>query len=200
MRSLLIAATTFLSSAFLTAQADAAPFQGPYIGLEAGINRDKSDSVGPFTGRGDQRSASSFAGGVFAGYNATVAPRVVVGGEVTLDATSGTSINNSSGAEPAVLDPKRQINVTARAGYLVTPRTLVYLRGGYTNVRANLAADGQPGTVGHSADLGGWTAGGGIERQLSQTVSARVEYRYSELGRGGGYDRHQVLAALAYHF
>jgi outer membrane immunogenic protein len=45
--------------------------------------------------------------------------------------------------------------------------------------------------------------GGGVERKLLDNVSARVEYRYSDLGDNsdtGKFERHQVLAGIAYRF
>ena len=43
--------------------------------------------------------------------------------------------------------------------------------------------------------------GGGVEHALSDNLSARVEYRYSDLGEGdGGFDRHQALFGLSYRF
>jgi len=47
----------------------------------------------------------------------------------------------------------------------------------------------------------GWSVGGGVERAITNRVSARVEYRYSDLdGNGAEFDRHQVLAGVAWHF
>jgi outer membrane immunogenic protein len=202
MRKIMLLATAFLSTGLMAASGEAAPFQGPYVGLEAGISRDKvGGSATDFGHDGRDHGKSGFSGGVFAGYDATIAPRVVVGGELTLDATAGDSITGGAGTEAAVLDPKRQISVTGRAGYLVSPQTLVYVRGGYTNVRADISSSAFSHTSAVSHDLDGWTLGAGVQRQLSSTISARVEYRYSDLGRGNrDFDRHQVLAAVAYHF
>lgn len=202
MRTIMLVATTILSTTMVAASAHAAPFRGPYVGLEAGIGRDKVGRAATDLGdiRGDH-GRTSFTGGVFAGYDVTIAPRVVIGGELTLDASAGDSINGSAGGEAAVLDPKRQISVTGRAGYLIDSETLVYARGGYTNVRASVSTNSPNGALGRSRELDGWTLGAGAERQLSSTISARVEYRYSDLSQGrGSVDRHQVLAALAYHF
>lgn len=41
----------------------------------------------------------------------------------------------------------------------------------------------------------------GIERRILEKISARLEYRYSDLGDGGGtFDRHRMLAGIAYRF
>ena len=78
---------------------------------------------------------------------------------------------------------------------------MIYARGGYTNVRASVSVNSKSGAIGRSRDLSGWTLGAGVERRLSSTISARVEYRYADLSEGrGSYDRRQLLAAVAYHF
>lgn len=201
MNKALIAAFA-LASATAAAPAFAAPFDGPYVGAQVGFNRDDIGHVTTDIGDLDGgRGRNSFTGGVFAGYDYSIAPRVVVGGELGLGLTANDSLAGSVGGVPAVLDPRRQIDVTARAGYLVTPQTLVYVRGGYTNLRARVSTDSLAQSTSRTHDLDGWTLGAGTERALSSTVSARVEYRYADLGEGHGkYDRHQVLVGLAYHF
>ena len=92
-------------------------------------------------------------------------------------------------------------DLTARAGYLVNDKTLVYLRGGYANtrVRATLASDTDVVTT--SDNLDGWLVGGGVERALTDDISARLEYRYTDLGSDGGeFDQHQALVGISYNF
>jgi outer membrane immunogenic protein len=84
-------------------------------------------------------------------------------------------------------------SVRGRAGYLVTPWTLVY-------GTAGMAYGDVSGSFGYSArdnfDLGystagggswsdtrvGWTAGGGVETIISAGLTLRLEYRYTDLG------------------
>ena len=57
------------------------------------------------------------------------------------------------------------------------------------------------GIVSDSDNHDGWLAGAGAERQITQNVSARFEYRYSKFSEGDGKDqRHRVLAGLSYRF
>ncbi len=52
-----------------------------------------------------------------------------------------------------------------------------------------------------TSDLDGWLVGAGLERSLSESISTRLEYRYSDLSEGDGeFDRHQVLFGVAYRF
>jgi outer membrane immunogenic protein len=93
-------------------------------------------------------------------------------------------------------------SVRGRLGYLVTPWTLLYATGGMAlgKVSGSLAYSGAiyscdgPGqscttpignavsSVSFSETRVGYTVGGGVEYQFSGPWSARVEYRYSDLG------------------
>ena len=83
-------------------------------------------------------------------------------------------------------------SVRARAGFLLTPRTLVYSTGGlallHSEVSAECAGNFPVGwcvtanSDSESAVLTGWTVGGGIERMLSKAWVLRGEYRYSDYG------------------
>lgn len=64
--------------------------------------------------------------------------------------------------------------VGARAGVLVTPRSLVYVTGGYTDVDWSLAGAG-------STNGTGWLGGGGVELDLGAGFYGRGEYRYTRL-------------------
>lgn len=79
----------------------------------------------------------------------------------------------------------------ARLGYGLFDRFLPYLTGGvaYSKIGANVVA-GFPGTsVAASAAIGagsgakpGWTAGAGVEYALTDEISVKTEYLYSEFG------------------
>ena len=52
-----------------------------------------------------------------------------------------------------------------------------------------------------SGSQNGWLLGAGVERAVTDHVTGRIEYRYTDLSEGQGkWDRHQVLAGVAYHF
>jgi outer membrane immunogenic protein len=52
-----------------------------------------------------------------------------------------------------------------------------------------------------SDNLDGWQVGGGLEYAITDSISARAEYRYSDFGSTGGqYDRHQTLVGVSYNF
>jgi len=174
--------------------AHAQSFTGPFVGVQGGWEennlRNPATAIGttPLT-----QSSDTGTLGVFMGYDKEVYPRIVVGAQAEVNFPISSRFGNGL----AAVSPKRSVDLSLRAGYLVTPKTLVYARGGYTNalVGANF------GAFHGSDDRDGWLLGGGVERKLSQTVSARVEYRYSDFSEGNGkFDRHQILAGVAYHF
>src|SRR3546814_19240327 len=91
--------------------------------------------------------------------------------------SSDLSIVRDTGAALVTVDPKRSLDLTARAGYLVTDNTLLYARGGYTNARVRTSFDGAAGFRSATENRDGWMVGGGVERAISDNVSARLEYQ-----------------------
>jgi len=191
-----------LLAALWTTAASAQDFTGPSIGVQAAWSsasvRNPTTDLGTAT---IDESKDAFVGGVFVGYDQQVLPSVVIGVQADLNFGASDKIVRSSAASAVTLDPKRDIDLTARAGYLVTPDTLLYVRGGYTNTRVETTLRSGSAIRTSSEDRDGWLVGGGVERILWDRVSARLEYRYSDLSDGDGkFDRHQVLFGVAYRF
>lgn len=94
----------------------------------------------------------------------------------------------------------RDIYAGARVGVAVGDArdTLLYFKGGYTN--AQFKADATTGStvVSESTDEDGYRLGAGVEHKFSDSVSAKVEYRYSDYG--DGVNRNQVVAGLGFRF
>lgn len=175
-----------------SAPALAQEFQGPYVGAQVGWSQDKAV--------GDKQDA--FTGGVFAGYDHHVTPNVVLGVEGGFSLGADDRVG-PYGDDNASFNPSYSFDLSARAGYVLGERTLLYARGGYANVRSRLTRDIEDVTVSSRDNYDGWFAGGGVERKLLDNVSTRVEYRYSDFGNDddlGKYERHQVLAGVAYRF
>ena len=202
MKRILSSVAAVALAAGLGTAASAEPFNGPYVGMQAGWSQD--DLRTPSTPLGDvavDRSRDSFSGGVFAGYDLKVGPSAVIGAEAGVQVGADDRIVRDTGSALVTVDPKRSLDLTARAGYLVSDNTLLYARGGYTNARVRTAVDDAAGFRSASANRDGWLIGGGVERALGDNVSARLEYRYSDLGEGDGrFDRHQALFGIAYRF
>lgn len=177
-------------------------FNGPFIGVQAGWNSDEvKDTSTPLGAAEIDLDHQSLTGGVYAGYDFQLNEHTVLGAEASFDLASDDKLRDNSSVGTYTLNPKYSFDLTARAGYLVTPETLVYARGGYSNARATTTVMDTDLTSLTSGNLDGWLAGAGIERKLMDNVSARLEYRYSDLSEGDGeYDRNRVLAGLTYRF
>ena len=189
-------------AASLAVPAHAQDFNGPHIGVQLGWGHDQvrnlDTDLGPLT---IDRNRDSFTGGIFAGYDREVAPRFVVGGEAGFNLSASDEIRAGSGTDLVTVNPRWSIDLTTRAGYLVNPSTLVYVRGGYVNARVKTTVTDAQGSLSESQSRDGWLVGGGVERLIATNLSARLEYRYSDLGEGDGrFNRHRVLAGVAYRF
>lgn len=190
---------TAFAAPFFTA-VHAAPFDGAYVGAQVGWQSEKmrepKSSLGTIP---VDDKVNSVTGGLFAGYDKTIKGRFVVGAEAGLDFASDDQAQHSAAGTTYTVDPKYSFDVTGRAGYLVTPGTLVYARGGYTNARTRATITNAAAIRSVSSNQDGWLLGAGVERQIAQNVSARVEYRYSKLSEGDGKDnRSRVLAGFSY--
>jgi outer membrane immunogenic protein len=97
---------------------------------------------------------------------------------------------------------RRDLYVGGRVGALVGPRTLLYVKAGYTNARSRVDYD--DGTASTTLDftnrrnLDGVRAGAGIQFGIGDHAYVRTEYRYSNYE--AGVDRHQVVGAFGFHF
>jgi outer membrane immunogenic protein len=181
--------------------ANAQDFNGPSVGVQGGWVR--NDLRNPTTDAGVvpvEASRDSAILGVYAGYDKTIG-NIVLGAEGAINFGTSDAVSGRSGSSLYSIDPRRSIDLTARAGYLVTPSTLVYARGGYTNDRVRTTITTAAASTIASEDRDGWLVGGGVERAIMPHLSARAEYRYADLSNGDGkYDRHEVLTGLTWRF
>ena len=193
----LIAATALAGP---VAAQEARNFNGPFVGVQLGWQQDRqsltSGTVPPVTVRA---KGDGFAYGGQLGYDANLGS-AVIGVEASLTGRTGTNRFPTFDLEAG-----RTINVTARAGWLVTPEGLLYARGGYSNARFTITNPAGP-----SESRDGWTIGAGYEHVLGRNVSARLEYNYADYGDdllpgiGGAsrlnYHRHAVMTGLNFRF
>ena len=198
--TLAILATIFAGP--VATAASAAQFDGPYFGAQVGWQSEKMRNVKSSFGVVPvDENKRSITGGVFAGYDKTINGRFVMGAEGGLDFASDAKTQSAVGGINYSVEPKYSFDITARAGYLVTPQTLLYVRGGYASARVRTTITNAAAIQSASDTEDGWLAGAGVERAVAQNVSARLEYRYSKLSEGVGKDqRHRVLAGLSYRF
>ena len=186
----------------VAAPVSAEVFNGPFVGVQAGWNHEKVGSVDSKVGALSINDAKdTFVGGAFAGYDHTLANRFVVGVEGGFNLGTGGTFANAVRDSSSRINPSYGFDLTARAGVLLDPKTLVYVRGGYDTLRASVRLVDNAKVAGGHDNFDGWLAGGGIERAIGSNLSARFEYRYSDLaGSDGRFDRQQALVGIAYHF
>jgi len=183
-------------------QASAQEFNGPSIGVQAGWNStDVRLPDGTSGVPGVDQSTDAFVGGAFLAYDYEVVPSVVIGAQAEFNVAASDDFGSAGNTAGIRLDPRYSFDLTARAGYLVTPETLIYVRGGYSNARVRTTILKDAKGTSSSDNRDGWLIGGGAERMITDHISARLEYRYADLGEGPDkFDRHQVLVGAAYRF
>lgn len=197
----------------VAAPAHAEPFNGPVVGAQAGWSQNKIGDLDKDLGVVQvDRSRDSFTGGIYAGYDRKIGSNVVLGVEAGFNiaaddkiVASSLGVNpliaNPSGAVDTIVNPHHAFDLSVRAGYLVNDNSLLYVRGGYDNMRARTTVAGYDTVLSSTDNYDGWMVGGGFERALGDNVSTRLEYRYSDLGNGASkFDRHQVLLGVGYRF
>lgn len=190
-------------------------FTGPRVEAILGYDHIGAGSdVNNQNGRDDQ-SIDGLLYGVGAGYDINLGSAVVgIESEITdSTAKSGRSdLTDEFGF--GRVKAGRDLYVGARAGFLVNPATLLYVKGGYTNQKLGVLAGDTNQLTDTSFKLDGWRVGGGVERAISSNSFAKLEYRYSKYDSAHidymngatssefdiDTDRHQVVASVGYRF
>lgn len=176
---------------YTKAPAYAAPlftWTGFYIGLQAGGLWGNTDAVsGPFGGPNNQSYGydfSGFVGGAHVGYNFQIAPNFIAGIEGDFE---GTSVDDT-GVGTLGFTHNTQIDwlgsIRGRLGY-AWDTTMIYATGGWAFGRVDITKAVAPGAAAfatYSDTRSGWTLGAGVEHAFTPNWTARLEYRYTDLG------------------
>ncbi|MEO1967511.1 MAG: porin family protein [Sphingomonadaceae bacterium] len=217
--ALIALATVAATATPAMAQANREPFTGARIGVEAGYDHLRSgSSVDNDTSRDLKQSIDGVTYGATIGYDAAVTPKVRIGAEASL-ADSSASWDNNNGVPNTFnlghVQADRDIYVGGRVGYVTSPKTMLYVKGGYTNTRFGL--EGTDGTVSATQhlDADGYRLGAGIEYAVTPNAYIGAEYRYSHYTNANfdfegntpdsssfniDTDRHQVVATAGFRF
>lgn len=138
-----------------------------------------SGNLGPY-------SDLSAGGGGFIAADFKVLPSAVVGVEVSANFSRGDFIDpDGTGLAQkfhhfATVD--RVMSKTLRVGWLVTPGTLLYLKGGRATINMNLESDYWPAlapNVSGVRKLPAWQGGLGVESFVTSNISMRIEGSYT---------------------
>lgn len=159
---------------------------------------------------------SGVLGSIYGGVDYQLTQRGIVGllGELSYGGFQGT-VNATTAAGTAASVSQNSgfgWSALARIGFLASPSTLLYMAGGYTGqiIQSNAFASGPGGTANASTSntVNGWTVGPGFESLLTNNLSAKLEYRYSQFGSqtlaGTGISMqpssHAMRVGLTYRF
>lgn len=198
MNTKLASLTAALLASFSTAYAQdtGKTFQGPFVGVAVGGLTDSVPGDDVFDNE-DQWSAA-FTG--FVGYDHALPHNFLVGVEAGAVYAADDERSFDGGAGVRNFDPQYEINATGRIGYLVRPDVLVYARGGYAHLEADVEQVGTPGVY-MNENYDGWLVGGGVEYSFYKNLSARAEYRYLDLSQDGvDFERDQAFVGISYRF
>jgi outer membrane immunogenic protein len=122
---------------------------------------------------------SGVLGGVAGGYSWQSGPFVVgVEGDIMAADISGSQ-NFNSGLNRVSPSIDAMADLRLRAGVAVRPQVLLFATFGGAWANADLPVMG-PGGGSGSADLFGWSVGGGAEVALSPNWSARFDYQFTD--------------------
>ena len=216
----LLAAASTVAIALPAAAQDNEAFTGPRVEVLAGYDQSAagSDQDNEFNEEEDQ-SIDGFGYGLGVGYDFAMGGVVLgVEGEIA-DSSAKYDFDENDGENLGFggrLGAGRDLYVGARVGFLATPQTLLYVKGGYTNARYDVLADDGETQLETNIDTDGFRVGAGAEYAVSENAFVKLEYRYSnyseaELDFGdldiddtNGFDvdldRHQVMAGVGFRF
>ncbi|MBI2716681.1 MAG: porin family protein [Rhizobiales bacterium] len=172
---------------------------GFYVGINGGGGWGRSDFSAPFSS-GAFDLSGGLVGGTL-GYNYQMG-QVVLGLEGDIDWSNIRGSGTCAGLSCSVRNNWLG-TVRGRLGYAID-RVMPYVTGGaaFGDIKTSVAGFGDSSTT-----KAGWTVGGGIEAAIAGPWTAKVEYLYVDLGRGGsvlgsdaGFKTNIVRAGLNYRF
>ena len=209
-----VAAAAVATPAF--AQAADEPFTGPRVGAILGYDALQPGSTEDSDIRGDDQTADGLLYGADIGYDFQ-RNNIVFGieGEVS---GSTSKVNNRpfdvNDFGYGRVKAGRDLDSGARVGALLTPSTLLYAKGGYTNGRLDLTRNNTQVTTERHFNLDGYRVGAGVEQAMGRRAYVKAEYRYSNYGAARleyangnntdnfsvDTDRHQAVVGVGLRF
>lgn len=215
MTKFLIAAAALTVATPAFAQVEPTPPVGPRIEARVGWDRPVVTlKAQDMTGSGSESGGTSgvtYGGEI--GYDLRAGQYAVVGVYAGIDGASTKQCTEVYGDDEACLKAGRNIAAGVRAGYMVGPSGLLYVKGGYSNGRIDISYR-DPAFPGDNFDKGanrdGYHLGAGGEWGFGRRVYAKVEYAYTNYnsvdfadGTSSGsldFDRHQVVGGFGIRF
>ena len=203
MRTYLIGAALLSTVAVTPAFAqEEAPFTGPHIEGIVGYD-DVSEGKGNLMDGGN------------AGYDFQLG-RVIAGieGEYADSDVKGSASDLITTGDSFSLNTDRDLYVGARLGFAISPTTMIYAKGGYTNAKFEGRFNDGLGTIYNTGvTTDGYRLGAGVEQKFNlfgPSGFIKAEYRYSnykniDIGEDDfdletDFDRHQAVVGVGVRF
>lgn len=196
MRKTLMGVVSAVALAFglSTSPVAAQDWNGCYLGVQGGYGSGNLD-LG-FSGvNGLDLSMNGILAGLTGGCDVHVSQRFVIGALADIE---WSNIEASLDGDSLELDMKWAL--LARAGYLLTPTSMLYVLAGYT------WTDLGGSMSNYVDDMSGLTIGGGLETQFTPNWGTKLEYRYTNfddvamMPYSFDIDAHEIKLGLVYRF
>ena len=177
-------------------------WQGLYFGASVGYGWGNSsheyyrnDNHGTAT-----QDLSGGVAGLTVGYNFMMSPGLLVGLEAdvgVMDLSAEDKVIFDGHVWKASFGPMWG-TMRARAGFLMTPSTLIYGTGGFAFMGVDEVGYGDAAgqTAWNRNFRTGWTLGGGLEQAVSSNMTVKVEYLYMDFGRIEGLSENRETYAF----
>jgi outer membrane immunogenic protein len=170
---------------------------------------ERDDGITTGNNEGDE-DVNGAVFGVGVGYDYNIGNLVLgVEGEFT-ESTGKQDADESLDGFNRRIKTGRDLYAGVRIGAPVTPTTLVYAKGGYTNLAVENFYEGAKDSYAFDTNADGWRLGAGVEQMFGPKAYGKVEYRYSnynnlennnvDLSRDIDLDRHQIVAGVGIRF
>ena len=200
-----------LAASVSGAEAQESPWDGFYAGLQLGAVIGRGDVSIPAYSSSFVTHPTSFAGGLYAGYGFDFGSGFYAGLEADVNAVTAHKKHLSGGATGEVYHFKQNFDSSVRARFgMDMGGYMPYLTGGLAIGRMQARYEPTTGGTNWKNDTRvGWTVGAGVEMQLFERTSARIQYRYTDYGKASyshtrsskvDYTSHIIQLGLSYKF
>lgn len=196
MRTILLiaAASAALISGAASAQDNPTSFRG--VRVEGNIGGDR------FQSQGVHDDNLGYGGTI--GFDGMIGDRVVIGAEGSYWRADGWAENNTSNISGLTSHKSfEEYGAAVRAGVLVTPRALVFAKGGYVSNEQRKLFVAAPGGSSYYDRFGtdGYQVGGGVEYTVTEgRMPAYVNLQYVYSQYNDHTSRQRVMAGVGIRF
>ena len=157
-------------------------WSGFYLGAQAGyIWGDADTSYNDGTSSISQ-NVDGFAGGLYGGYNWLLQNDFLIGLEGDINWANGSD-SAENGTNEVKIDENWEASLRLRVGKVIDDTWMPYITGGAAWTDLDVKYGPAGGALkSDSGTMTGWTLGAGVEYKFTESLHAKLEYRYSDYG------------------